>query len=106
MGERHAAPDLRPLEDSYRITGELRGDDDARTFLGERIADHEEVLIIAVHEPGDGNNALNHFAADTKLLAGLAHPNMPRVIEGRWLPGSAYAVITARPRGETLGELL
>ncbi len=107
MGDRHAAPDLRPLENAYTIIGELRGDDDARTFLAKRAAGDDEVLITVVREPGsDGNNALNHFAADTKLLAGLAHPNMPRVLDGRWLGKDAFAIVTARPAGDTLGELL
>lgn len=107
MADRHAAPDLRPLENGYKIIGELRGNDDARTFLARRIDTGEEVLITAVRAPkSDGSNALNHYAADTKLLSGLAHPNMPRVIEGRWLGNDAFAVITARPMGETLGEVL
>lgn len=107
MADRHAAPDLRPLENAYRIIGELRGTDDARTFVARRIDAGDEVLITAVRDPSaDGNNALNHYAADTKLLSGLAHPNMPRVIEGRWLGNDVFAVVTARPAGETLGELL
>ncbi|HVX39996.1 MAG TPA: hypothetical protein VHB25_10520 [Gemmatimonadaceae bacterium] len=107
MADQTAAPDLRPLENTYRITGEVRGTDDARAFIARRTANGEEVLITVVRAPrGEGSNALNHYAADTKLLSGLSHPNMPRVFEGRWLGNDAFALVTERPRGETLGELL
>src|SRR5262245_11630956 len=101
------APDLRGLENDYNIRGELRGSAGARYFIGSRKQDGAEVAITILRAPKDGgNNALSHFASDVQVLSDHRHPAIPRVVEGRWVGSDAFAVVTERVVGTTLGELL
>lgn len=103
---RTPAPNLRALEDSYRIVGELRGSGTARRFVGTRNADGAAVMVTVVMPPaGAENNELSHYAADAKLLASVRHPTVLSVLDGRWL-GNSFAVITERANGTTLQDEL
>jgi hypothetical protein len=107
MSEVHAPSNLRGLEDSYDIRGELRGIDSARQYIGRTKDGAAEVAIAVFHVPNGGeNNALSHFAADAQVLARSPHPAIPRVLEGRWVGNDAFAVVSERSTGETLGEQL
>src|SRR5436309_3418311 len=99
--------DLGSLENDYQMLGELRGTASARYYIGRaRQNGAAEVGIMVVRAPkGDDTNALSHFASDVKLLAGRPHPTIPQVLDGRWI-GNAFAVVSERVVGETLGELL
>ena len=100
--------DVRGLESDYDIRGELRGTDAARFYIGRRKQDGgEEVAITVFQGPKDGgNNALSHFASDAQLLSRNEHPNVPRVIEGRWVGNDQFALVTERVVGVTLDEML
>lgn len=107
MSEGRNAPDLKVLDEKYERLGELRGSDDARTYLAKRRSDGADVMIAVVHAANGGeHNALPHFASDTQMLARITHPNVPRVLEGRWLGKDAFAVVSERVRGTSLAELL
>jgi hypothetical protein len=100
---------LEQLSESYQVIGELGGRRDARVFMGRRIADGLDVLIIVARAPeGDEGNALNHLAADSNLLvsAGRAHRNLLHMVEGRWVGTDAFALVTERVSAPTLDELL
>jgi hypothetical protein len=106
--EPHQRPaDLRLLADRYDIVGELRGSASARYFFGRRRDDGRDVLIAIIEGGGpDSNNALGHLASDARLLESRAHPVVARVLEGRWMGATTYAVVTERLVGPTLHELL
>ncbi len=105
--DKASPPDLRGLENDYDIRGELRGTAGARYYIGSRRQDGAEVAITILRAPKDGgNNALSHFASDVQVLTDHRHPAIPRVIEGRWIGNDAFAVVTERVMGTTLGELL
>ncbi|MEO6877434.1 MAG: hypothetical protein ABI205_03065, partial [Gemmatimonadaceae bacterium] len=107
MSEGQTAPNLKVLEDDYEILGELRSGDRVGTYLGKRRADGADVIITVVKAPtDDANNALNLFAADTQLLSSLSHPQIPQVIEGKWVGKDQFAVVSRRYQTETLDELL
>jgi hypothetical protein len=107
MTDAQTAPNLQVLQDTYEILGELRTGERARTYMAKRRADGANVTILVVGTPTGGeNNALSHFAADTQLLSKSSHPQMPRVIEGRWVGKDQFAVVTERRPGTSLGELL
>src|SRR5262249_36883665 len=36
----------------------------------------------------------------------LSHPNVPRILEARWIGDDAFALVTSRVQGTTLAELL
>jgi hypothetical protein len=103
MADATASKDIRALEDSYRIVGELRStSDNVRRYVGARKTDGAQVMISIVDMPsGSENNELSHFAADEKLLASLRHPSVLAVLDGRWL-GNSFALVTERPNGTTL----
>lgn len=107
MTARANAPDLRALEDSYEILGELRARTDARQFLAKRREDGDDVMI-TVYEAANGgeNNALAHLASDVNQLTGLRHPGLLPTLDGRWLGNDAFAVITQRVPGRSVDELL
>ena len=107
MTARANAPDLRALEDSYEILGELRARTDARQFLAKRRDDGADVMI-TVYEAANGgeNNALAHLASDVNLLTGLRHPGLLPTLDGRWLGNDAFAVVTQRVPGRSVDELL
>jgi hypothetical protein len=103
MADATASKDIRALEDSYRIVGELRSaNGNVRRYVGTRKSDGAQVMISVVDMPeGAENNELSHFAADEKLLGGLRHPSVLSVLDGRWI-GNSFALITERPSGTTL----
>lgn len=90
----------------YDIIGELAVDQDARRYLARRSADAADVLITVFDAPaGDEGNALNHLASDVRIMAAQPHHGVLRVLEGHWV-GESFAVVTQRPAGATLEELL
>lgn len=108
MSEGTAAPDFRGLENDYEISGELRGSDSARHYIGRSKAGSAgDVLITVVNAPNGGeNNALSHFAADAQILASNTHPTISRVRDGRWIGKDSFALVSDRIYGETLDEQL
>jgi hypothetical protein len=107
MSEGRNAPDLKLLDDKYERLGELRASDDTRMHLAKRRSDGADVLITVVHAASGGeHNALAHFASDTQMLARITHPNVPRVLEGRWLGKDVFAVVSERVHGTSLAELM
>ncbi|MEP6494924.1 MAG: protein kinase [bacterium] len=107
MREASDAPELQKLDDKYVVLGELRGSDNARSYLGKRRDDDRAVMITVVRAANGGeNNALSHFASDAQMLARISHPRVPQVVEGRWLGKNAYAVISERVPGTSLSEIL
>jgi hypothetical protein len=106
--------DLSPLSADYEIVGEQSGVDAVRRYMATRIGDAAKrrddqpgVLITIFQTPeGDEANALSHLAADTQLLARLAHRRLIPVIEGRWLGDDSYAVITRRVAEPSLADRL
>lgn len=107
MGDKQPAPDVKALEDSYKIVGELRGSEGVLEYMATRREDGTEVIITLLSAPrGGANNELSHFAADVQLLSSLSHPGMARVFEARWLGTGTLAVVTERVQGKTLAESL
>jgi hypothetical protein len=107
MTDRQPGLDLRALEHSYEIVGELRGAPDTHPFVARRRDDAADVMITVVNAPpDDDNNALAHLASDTQLLTNVSHPSVPRVHGGQWLGADAYAVITDQVHGTPLAELV
>ncbi len=106
MADANAKSDFRPLEDSYKIVGELRGSRATRRYVATRNEDGASVMVsIATRPEGAENHELSHYAADAKLLASLHHPNVLAVLDGRWV-GDDFAVVTERPNGNTLQDEL
>ena len=109
MKEPTQSYDLSSLSAEYDIVGEQGSTDDVRRYLatrtgdtGKRRDDQPGVLITVFQTPrGDEANALSHLAADTQLLARLAHRRLIPVVEGRWLDDDHYAVITRRVAEQT-----
>jgi hypothetical protein len=98
---------LSALENEYSVVGEVRGAGGRRTFLANRRSDGAEVLIAIFSSEGAAeNNALSHYAADTKMLTGVRHAGVIQPIEGRWLGTDAFAVVSERPKGTTLRQVL
>jgi hypothetical protein len=107
MTARPNAPDLRALDDSYEILGELRARKDAQQFLAKRKSDGADVLITVISAAGGGeNNALAHLASDVNLLSGLRHPGLLQTLDGHWLGSDAFAIVTQRVSGVSLDEVL
>ena len=114
MKESKQAFDLTSLDADYDIVGEQDGADGVRRYLATRKGDTAKrrddqpgVLITIFPTPkGDEANALSHLAADTQLLARLAHRRLIPVIEGRWLGDGVYAVVTRRVAEPSLAERL
>jgi hypothetical protein len=108
------SPDLSSLASDYDIVGELDGTDGARRYVGTRKGDASKrrddqtgVLITVFTTPaGDEGNALSHLAADTQLLARMAHRRLIPVIEGRWLGDDSFAVVTRRVTEPSLAQRL
>jgi len=106
--------DLSPLANDYDVVGELDGTDGVARYMATRRGDTSKrrddqpgVLVSVFTTPeGDEANALSHLAADTQLLARLAHRRLIPVIEGRWLGDGAYAVVTRRVTDPSLAERL
>ena len=76
-----------------------------RGETSKRRDDQPGVLITVFPTPkGDEANALSHLAADTQLLARLAHRRLIPVVEGRWLGDDTYAVVTQTRVGAVAGR--
>lgn len=100
--------DLSALSDKYDIGGEYGALGANRRYPARRKEDGRDVLITVLRaspEVAQGK-AIAQFAADANLLASLNHPNVPQVIEGRWVGDDAFALVTDRIHGMTLAELL
>jgi hypothetical protein len=100
--------DLSRLTENYDILGEFSGSNHTRNYAARRLADGREVLITVLEaspEVAQGK-AIAQFAADANLLTKLSHPNVPRVLEARWIGDDAFALITERVQGTTLAEQL
>jgi hypothetical protein len=119
--------DLSALSEKYEIVGEYAALGHNRRYPGRRREDGADVLVTVLRATPDlaqgtgkrerpepaaqteglgRSKAIAQFAADANLMVGLSHPNMPRVFEGRWLGDDAFAIVTERINGVTLGELL
>jgi hypothetical protein len=100
--------DLSALSDKYEIVGEYTALGQNRRYPGRRRDDGRDVLITVLRAASDvaQGKAVAQFAADANLMAGLNHPNVPQVHEGRWIGDDAFALITDRIQGATLAELL
>lgn len=101
-------PDLTLLNDTYDILGEIGTREHSASYVGTRKVDACDVLITVMRanaEVADGK-AIAQFAADANLLVTLTHPNVPRVIEGRWIGDDCFAMVSERVQGTTLAELL
>jgi Protein tyrosine and serine/threonine kinase len=106
MADSTAIPNLRALEDTYRIVGELRASGSTRRLVAQRNDDGAAVMITVVAPSAEAqNNELSHYAADAKLLASLQHPSVLPVLDGRWL-GDSFAIVTERASGTTLQDEL
>ncbi len=108
MSSSQENPDLSPLQDKYEVVGDVGGRDHTKSYVGKRREDGRDVLItvmMAAAEVAEGK-AIAQFAADVNLLATLSHPNVPQVIEGRWIGDDAFALVSDRVQGTTLAELL
>jgi hypothetical protein len=105
--QREGAIDLHALAGRYDIVGELRGSATTRYFFGRRRENRRDVLISVAdgHAHGD-NNALAHLASDAQILSSHSHSTVRRVIEGQWIASDAYALVSERPSGSTLHEML
>jgi hypothetical protein len=107
-------PDLSALDDDYEIVGEITGSGDAHSYIATRKGegtkrrdDQTGVVITVVTTPeGDEANALTHLAADTQLLARMAHRRLVPIIEGRWIGDDAYAIVTHRITDPSLAQKL
>ncbi|MEO5567038.1 MAG: hypothetical protein ABIR92_01010 [Gemmatimonadaceae bacterium] len=100
--------DLSGLSDKYDIGGEYGALGANRRYPARRKEDGRDVLITVLRaspEVAQGK-AIAQFAADANLLASLNHPNVPQVIEGRWVGDDAFALVTDRIHGVTLAEML
>lgn len=108
MSEEASVPALKGLENEYEISGELRGTDAARYYIGRKRDDHAAEVAIMVFANGKDaeNNATSHFASDAQILERNGHPSIPRVLGGKWLDHAGFALITERVVGETLEERL
>src|SRR4051812_178888 len=105
MSEGQRTTDLRGLDDRYEVLGELRGAGAVKSYIGRMKDPSAEVAIMVTHAAGE-NNELSHLASDARMLVGLSHPGMIRVIDGCWLGTTGFAVVTDRVHGESLGERL
>ena len=100
--------DLSALSDKYEIVGEYAALGENRRYPGRRREDGRDVLITVLRAAQDvaQGKAIAQFAADANLMAGLNHPNVPQVLEGRWIGDDAFALVTDRIHGVSLAELL
>lgn len=100
--------DLSALSDTYEIVGEYAALGQSRRYPGRRREDGRDVLITVLRAAPDvaQGKAIAQFAADANLMATLSHPNVPQVIEGRWIGDDVFALVTDRIHGVTVAELL
>jgi hypothetical protein len=100
--------DLSALSDKYEIVGEYAALGQNRRYPGRRREDGRDVLITVLRAAADvaEGKAIAQFAADANLMTTLDHPNVPPVLEGRWIGDDAFALVTERVHGVTLAELL
>src|SRR5215213_7608792 len=100
--------DLSVLSDKYELAGEYAALGQYRRYPGRRREDGRDVLITILRAAPDvaQGKAIAQFAADANLLTTLSHPNVPQVVEGRWVGEDAFAFVTDRIQGFTLAEML
>lgn len=100
--------DITPLADKYDIAGEYSAQGHNRLYPARRKEDGRDVLVTVMRAAADvaQGKAIAQFAADANLLTTLTHPNVPRVLEGRWIGDDAFALVTERVQGTTLADLL
>src|SRR3954468_455129 len=98
------SPDLTQLHDTYDIIGEIGGHGTVRLYPARRKDDGRDVLVTVMRSGGDvaQGKAIAQFAADVNLLTTLRHPNVPQVLEGRWVGEDAFALVTDRIQGTSL----
>ena len=100
-------PELGAFADDYNVVGGLRSQASTQRYLARRRSDGQDVVItIARVLPDNDNNSLAHLATDAQLLRTLSHPNIARVLEGRWIAADTFATVTERYHGDTVQELL
>jgi len=100
-------PELAAFADDYNVVGGLRSHASTERYLARRRSDGQDVVITVVRTlKDDDNNSLAHLATDAQLMRTLSHPNIARVIDGRWNGADAFAVVTERFHGDTVQELL
>src|SRR3954469_8642075 len=100
--------DLSSLTENYDILGQFAGTNHTRTYVARRLADGKDVLITVLEASQDvaQGKAIAQFAADANLLTKLNHPNVPRVLDARWIGDDAFALVSERVQGTTLAEQL
>src|SRR2546425_13214488 len=86
--------DLSPAQDGYEIVGAVGERDHTKSYIGKRRSDAQDVMITVMRADADvaQGKAISQFAADVNLMTALRHPNVPRVIEGRWIGDDAFAL--------------
>jgi hypothetical protein len=100
-------PELGAFADEYNIVGGLRSQAATQRYLARRRSDGQDVVItVARVLADDDNNSLAHLATDAQLLRTLSHPNIAKIIEGRWISADTFATVTERFHGDTVQELL
>jgi hypothetical protein len=100
-------PELDSFAADYNIVGGLRSHVPTQRYLARRRSDGQDVVItIARVLAEDDNNSLAHLATDAQLLRTLSHPNIARVLDGRWIGPDTFATVTERFHGDTVQELL
>src|SRR5690348_733302 len=100
--------DLSALSDKYELVGEYAALGQNRRYPGRHRENGRDVLITVLRAAPDvaQGKAIAQFAADANLMASLSHPNVPAVLEGRWVGDDAFALVTERIHGVSLAELL
>lgn len=100
--------DLSALSDKYELVGEYAALGQNRRYPGRRREDGKDVLVTVLRAAPDvaQGKAIAQFAADANLMAGLSHPNVPAVLEAKWIGEDAFAVVTERIHGVSLAEML
>jgi uncharacterized protein YecT (DUF1311 family) len=96
--------DLSKLDSDYQVLTELYRGGDSQTFLARHLELNRDVTITVVRD-GAHRASLETFARDAAALAARRHANVVPVIEGRWLDDDTFAIVHARVRGSTLGQL-
>jgi len=100
-------PELGAFADEYNIVGGLRSQAATQRYLARRRSDGQDVVItVARILAEDDNNSVAHLATDAQLLRTLSHPNIAKIIEGRWIDADTFATVTERFHGHTVQELL
>ena len=82
-------PELGAFADEYNVVGGLRSPAATQRYLARRRSDGQDVVITVARVLAENdNNSLAHLATDAQLLRTLSHPNIAKIIEGRWITAS------------------